>query len=209
MDSAAVPAWLQVFVAIAALLSAIGTVAAGGAAVVALITWQHQRRSDRRSDVAVRALAALHTCCELVERLLTVSELYDSEGLDYATRLPSVIEEYDAMLRPVEKELELRGVELRLLRVSDAGVLMATRDCSQEVYINLRQYCTQLDDLKDLGLIPEPARRDLKRARERAASFEGLRARADHVLGPVARYEETSPVVLWWRRMQEEIKKGP
>ncbi|GEJ56597.1 hypothetical protein AMYX_13380 [Anaeromyxobacter diazotrophicus] len=197
------------FVAIAALLSAIGTVAAGGAAVVALITWQHQRRSDRRSDVAVRALAALHTCCELVERLLTVSELYDSEGLDYATRLPSVIEEYDAMLRPVEKELELRGVELRLLRVSDAGVLMATRDCSQEVYINLRQYCTQLDDLKDLGLIPEPARRDLKRARERAASFEGLRARADHVLGPVARYEETSPVVLWWRRMQEEIKKGP
>lgn len=52
------PPWLQAAAIVASIASALGTVIAAGAAVIALISWQRQRRLERISAAAERALIA-------------------------------------------------------------------------------------------------------------------------------------------------------
>jgi hypothetical protein len=199
----AVPYWLECF-------SAFGSGVAGVAALSAVVVWQIQNRAQRRSDTAERALVAVHLFGQelglVCKTLVSIADADISE---------SVTEEYvadytDAMENAVSKfrrdcEREIRDLEVAVVRARAVLSFDEAKAIDDILVLFLRVRAAVLAHtaLVESGGWTPRAIEAFHPIREAQAERQDLEARAEDLLGPVARFEPR-----WWRKMAEECRRN-
>jgi hypothetical protein len=192
--------------------AAVGDALAGAAAVWALVLWQQQRRRLRRSEVAERALVAINMFSEdlaqFCSRILMIADdelcPLDTEDAQYRYRneLLAVLSEFRTHRDRDLRELEIAHVQARaVLTLDEAFWVERPLLLFALVRSTVQAHAVAICDPEYNEAPP------LTAVREGHSELAKIRAAADAVLAPVARYEDAGAMLRLLRRIHHDYAR--
>lgn len=204
------PLWLQAATAYASFAAAVATVVAGGAAVIALISWQRQRRLERISAAAERALIASSAvfsrvilASHVAQSFLESARKHDPE-FPLVARVRNLLDRNAPFFLPHVEDLRIAEIQLHALGAPEATSLSQLVAFLEAFTVPPQIWILGEEEGRPAAFAALKLENLVTRGAGVMTSYSTMRAGLELRV----RYAQPGLVGGAWRRLQEEMRKA-